>query len=91
MIKKTTPIDKKAETTKKQDEIKAVKKEDTQISEENKQGASSKGNIVFYCKNCKELISAEKIGKKYQYKCPLCKEKDVAFGTERSIKNVYKV
>jgi predicted methyltransferase len=58
-----------------------VKNEDT--------GPLPRGKIVFYCKTCKKIVDAERIGKKYQYKCPLCKGTDVAFGTEMSIKSVY--
>ena len=58
-----------------------VKNEDT--------GPLPRGKIVFYCKTCKTIVDAERIGKKYQYKCPICKGMEVAFGTEMSIKNVY--
>lgn len=45
--------------------------------------------IVFYCKDCKEIIKGEKIGAKYLYKCPKCKGENVAFGTPKSIGNFY--
>jgi len=51
----------------------------------------SKGPIVFYCKDCEEIVSAEKIGKKYVYKCKRCGTKNVAFGTEKSIKSFFRV
>lgn len=51
----------------------------------------SRGPIVFYCKSCKKIIAAERVGKKYQYKCPECKSKDIAIGTEQSIRNFYRV
>lgn len=47
--------------------------------------------IVFFCKDCEKIIQGVKIGKKYVYKCPLCGTKNVAFGTEKSIKNFYHV
>ncbi|MFA4890952.1 MAG: hypothetical protein WC604_01175 [Candidatus Gracilibacteria bacterium] len=47
--------------------------------------------IVFYCKDCEKIVSAEKIGKKYVYKCKLCGTKNVAFGTEKSIKSFFRV
>lgn len=62
---------------------KDIKNEDT--------GPLPRGKIVFYCKACKKIVDAERIGKKYQYKCPLCKGTEVAFGTEMSIKSVYKI
>lgn len=46
--------------------------------------------IVFYCKECKRIdTSADKIGRRYVYKCPECNSKHVAFGTYRSIKSHY--
>ncbi len=50
-----------------------------------------RGQIVFYCKFCKKLINAERVGKKYLYKCPDCKSKDIAIGTENSIRAYYKI
>lgn len=47
--------------------------------------------IVFYCKDCEKIVEGIKIGKKYVYKCPLCSSKNVAFGTEKSIKSYYNV
>jgi Zn finger protein HypA/HybF involved in hydrogenase expression len=47
--------------------------------------------IIFYCKDCYKVVEGVKIGKKYAYKCPTCHGKDVAFGTEKSIKSFYHV
>lgn len=47
--------------------------------------------IVFYCKDCRKIVEGMKIGKKYVYKCPLCQSKNVAFGTEKSIRSFYHV
>ena len=47
--------------------------------------------IVFYCKDCEKLVDGVKIGRKYVYKCPACHTKNVAFGTEKSIKSFYHV
>lgn len=49
------------------------------------------GCIIFYCKDCMEIVDAKKIGKKYIYSCPKCKGKNVAFGTEKSIKNYFHI
>ena len=51
----------------------------------------NKGPIVFYCKDCEEIVDAEKIGKKYVYKCKRCGTKNVAFGTEKSVKSFFRV
>lgn len=54
-------------------------------------GPLPRGKIIFYCKNCRTIVDAIRIGKKYQYKCPTCKQTEVSFGTEMSIKSVYKI
>lgn len=45
--------------------------------------------IVFYCKDCEKIVDGVKVGRKYVYKCPLCYTKNVAFGTEKSIRSFY--
>ena len=45
--------------------------------------------IVFYCRDCEKIVEGVKVGRKYAYKCPACHSKDVAFGTEKSIKSFY--
>ncbi|MFA6521063.1 MAG: hypothetical protein WCT53_01625 [Candidatus Gracilibacteria bacterium] len=47
--------------------------------------------IVFFCKDCEKIIAGIKVGRKYVYKCPLCSTKNVAFGTEKSIRSFYHV
>jgi DNA-directed RNA polymerase subunit M/transcription elongation factor TFIIS len=49
------------------------------------------GPIVFYCKDCEEIVNAHKAGRKYVYKCAKCGTKNVAFGTEKSIKSFFHV
>jgi len=41
--------------------------------------------IIFYCKDCEEIVDVNRFGKKYVYKCKKCGTKNVAFGTRRSI------
>ncbi len=47
--------------------------------------------IVFFCKDCYKLVDAQKIGRKYVYRCPTCHTKNVAFGTEKSVRSFYHV
>jgi hypothetical protein len=47
--------------------------------------------IIFYCKDCEKIVDADKIGRKYVYKCGICGTKNVAFGTEKSIKSFFRV
>ena len=51
------------------------------------QPAQAITRIVFFCKDCEKIVDGVKIGRKYVYKCPLCSTKNVAFGTEKSIRS----
>lgn len=48
-------------------------------------------SIVFYCKDCNKIVEVDRVGRKYVYRCLECKTKNVAFGTERSIRNFFHV
>lgn len=45
--------------------------------------------VVFYCKDCERIVTARQIGRKYVYSCDICKTKNVAFGTEKSIRSFF--
>ena len=47
--------------------------------------------IIYYCQDCKKIIKPKRIGKKFQFSCTECKGKNVAFGSETSIANYYKI
>ena len=48
--------------------------------------------IVFYCKTCEKIIkNPKKMARRYVYICPECKTKNVAFGTDTSIKMFYRI
>lgn len=47
--------------------------------------------IVFYCKDCEKVVKTKPVGRKFVYKCGICGTKNVAFGTEKSIVNYYRV
>lgn len=47
--------------------------------------------VIFYCKDCGKIVDTEKVGKKYVYKCKLCGTKNVAFGTEKSIRSFFRI
>lgn len=47
--------------------------------------------IVFYCKDCEEIVKTHKQGSKYVYKCAKCGTKNVAFGTTKSINHFFKI
>ncbi len=50
-----------------------------------------KSAIVFYCKDCSELVETERCGRKYVYRCKKCGTKNVAFGTKKSIYGFFKI
>ena len=45
--------------------------------------------IIYFCRECKKAIQPVRVGKKFQFKCLECKNKSVAFGTQKSIGNYY--
>ena len=47
--------------------------------------------IVFYCKDCEKIVDAERAGRRYVYECTVCGTKNVAFGTDKSIKKFFHV
>ena len=47
--------------------------------------------IKFYCKDCHEIVDAKQVGRKNVFRCAVCKTKNVAFGTEKSIKNFFHI
>ena len=49
------------------------------------------GSIVFYCKDCGQIVDTERCGGKYVYKCKQCGTKNVAFGTKKSIYSFFHI
>ena len=47
--------------------------------------------IIFYCKDCHEIVEVERFSKKYVYKCKKCGTKNVALGTKKSIFGYFKL
>lgn len=47
--------------------------------------------IVFYCKDCEEIVKVDRVGRKYAYRCKKCGTKNVAFGTEKSIAGYFRM
>jgi len=46
--------------------------------------------VVFYCKDCEKIVKVKPFGRKFVYRCAICGTKNVAFGTEKAIKNYYR-
>jgi len=51
----------------------------------------NKNEIVFFCKDCNEIVETNRVGKKYVYTCKKCGTKNVAFGTRKSIDNFFRL
>ncbi len=47
--------------------------------------------IIFYCKDCEEIVDTTPVGRKYVYKCKKCGTKNVAFGTPKSIRGFFRM
>jgi len=47
--------------------------------------------VVFYCKDCDKIVKVRPFGRKFVYKCAICNTKNVAFGTEKAIRNYYRI
>lgn len=47
--------------------------------------------VVCYCKDCEKIVEGVPVGHKFAYKCPICHTKNVAFGSEKSIRNFYHI
>ncbi|MBI2634858.1 hypothetical protein HYW82_04295 [Candidatus Peregrinibacteria bacterium] len=47
--------------------------------------------VVFYCKDCEEVVATHRVGRKFVYKCAKCGTKNVAFGTKKSIFGFFKL
>ncbi|MFH1375592.1 MAG: hypothetical protein ABIH35_02895 [Patescibacteria group bacterium] len=62
-------------------EIKALPKDVEEIPE---------AKLIFFCKNCEEVVDAKQTKKKFTFRCPKCAKTEIAFGTEESIRNHYR-
>ena len=47
--------------------------------------------IAFFCKDCEMIVKAYAVGRKFVYKCSRCSTKNVAFGTEKALRDFYRV
>lgn len=52
-------------------------------------GSQESSPIIFYCKDCQKIVEVEKVGTRYIYKCKQCQGANVAFGTEKSVRNFF--
>jgi hypothetical protein len=48
-------------------------------------------SLKFYCKDCHKLVETTAVGQKFVYRCKICSTKNVAFGSEKSLRNFYRI
>jgi len=48
-------------------------------------------HIVYYCRDCQKLTKPKRVGKKFIFACEVCKGQNVAFGSDQSIRNYYRL
>ncbi|MDP4008147.1 MAG: hypothetical protein Q8P68_03055 [Candidatus Peregrinibacteria bacterium] len=51
--------------------------------------AEKESCIIFYCKECRGLVDVTKNPRKYSFTCNLCKGRQIAFGTDVSIRKFF--
>lgn len=66
-------------------------KSDIKIDKKFIEDTGSPAKIIYFCKDCEKLVTPKRIGKKLRFKCDECKNENVAFGTEESIHNFFKI
>jgi Zn finger protein HypA/HybF involved in hydrogenase expression len=61
-----------------------------QVSDASKEAVDENSPVAYYCKDCKDLVSAEHDkSKKLQFVCPHCNGKNIALGTEGALQSFY--
>ena len=66
-------------------------KSDIEIDKKFIQDVGTPAKIIYFCKDCEKVITPKRIGKKLKFKCDECRGENVAFGTEQSIYNFFKI
>ena len=66
-------------------------KSDIEIDKKFIDETGTPAKIIYFCKDCEKLVTPKRIGKKLRFKCDECKGENVAFGTEESIHNFFKI
>jgi len=61
--------------------------EEVKVEEKKENGPA----IIFYCKDCEEIVDTNKLGKKYLYSCKKCGTKNVACGTVKSVNGFFRL
>lgn len=90
MTKKTK--EKVQATNTDRDEGSSVVVEERQKLKELRERSAKKDScILFFCKDCQGMVRVTKHPKRYSFSCNLCKSKQIAFGTEASIRKFFRL
>lgn len=81
----------KATNTDRDEGSSVVVEERKRLKELRERSAKKDSCILFFCKECQGIVSASKHPKRYAFSCNLCKSKQVAFGTEASIRKFFRL
>ncbi|MEK6615719.1 MAG: hypothetical protein AABZ32_06365 [Bacteroidota bacterium] len=66
-----------------------VLEERTRLMELRKRSMGKESCIVFFCKDCDKITPVTKVNRRYSYTCNVCGTRNVAFGTEVSIRKFF--
>ena len=47
--------------------------------------------VAFYCHDCEKLVEGKRKGKTLKFTCSECSGERISYGTERSLKNFFKL
>ena len=72
------------------DFLKAVELSEN-ASSEYVENTGQPAKIVYFCQDCEKIITPKRVGKRFRFSCSECKGTNVAFGSEQSIMNYYRI
>lgn len=80
---------KSASNTDRDEGSSVVVEERKRLKELRERIAQQESCILFFCKECNGIVTVNKHPKKYSFSCDLCNGKQVAFGTDVSIRKFF--
>lgn len=70
--------------------IDLMKKKDIGKSEENSDIGGENDTIVFYCRDCEEILEVERLSEKgVKFRCKKCGGRNICYGTRRGISSYF--
>lgn len=74
-----------------QKEYVEIIRSDLPVDKQFVEGTGLPAKIVYFCRDCKQLVKPQRVGKKFLFSCELCKGQNVSFGSDQSIRNFYRI